>query len=261
MQPTLTNLKLNHEWMIGELIEKENERHAMVYSIVISETGHLAEELEAHVFALDEIEPKLRKHRQRCIKRMERRTKLKLEVEKNTIIVITTSQMENISGLESEAEPHSQTTDGQHETHNGSIPIGKLKQRTLYQLEVQRIRQKERRQAKRRAKTGQGGEKTTDDEDNMTRHIDQDNSVDGKNEFSMIVSLIDELLDAWNVWEQIPAVYASVANHTGGSFPRWAFDQYMLQTADALKTLEKLESFLKLRRSEIVSMRRQRAKK
>lgn len=192
-QPTLTNLKLNHEWTIGEPISKENERHAMVYSVLISESGHSAEELEAHVFVLDDIEPKLRRHRQRCIRRMKRRTKLKLEVQRNTIVVITTSRMEN-SVLENEAEPHSRNPDGQHETHNGTTSIEKSKQKTLCQLEVRRIRQKERRQAKRHEKTGQGGQTTTDNENDITRNINRDRYI-WEDELEGLMDRINKMFD------------------------------------------------------------------
>lgn len=191
-QPTLTNLKLNHEWMIGEPIPKENQRHAMVYSILISETGQSAEDLEAHVFALDDIEPKLRKHRQRCIKRMEGRTKLKLHVDKFNIVVITTTRTENIGVLEPGPEPHSSNDDGQHETDSGHVSVGKVRKKTPYQREVQRIRQKEEQKAKRRAKTRQGGQMTTDDEKDITRNIDQDlfDSIDWENELPKFLNRI-----------------------------------------------------------------------
>lgn len=181
-QPILRNLHLNHKWIIGEPMTKENGRHAAVYSVFHSETGQEAEDLEAHVFLLDGIDEKLRKHRQRCIKRMEGRTKFKLEGDKITIVVIATSQKENSSVLAHGAVSHSLDKDGQHESDIGAASIGKVKQKTLYQLELQRIRQRERRQAKRRAKTGEGDGRTADGGHNITE-IDQDSLFDGKNEF------------------------------------------------------------------------------
>lgn len=183
VQPTLRNLNLNHEWMIGEPVSRESERHAAIYSILVSETGRLAENLEAHVFALDGIEPKLRKHRQRCIKRMQGRTKLKVEVNTVTIVVITTSQTEKSSV--SEHEPHVLTKDGKHETDSGTTFIRKLAQKTLYLLEV-------RRQAKQRAEIGLGNGRTADDGHEIAQEINQEELI-GYNK--KLIEIFKEFID------------------------------------------------------------------
>lgn len=250
-RPTLRNLRLNDEWMIGEPIPREYERHAAIYSILVSETGQSAEDLEAHVFALDDTEPKLRKHRQRCIKRMEGRTRLKLEINKVTIIVITTSQTENTVVLEPRPEPHSLNHDGQHEISSEHISIGKTRKRTLYQRESQRIQQKERRRAKRRVKTPQYGGRNGDSGHNIAETIDQTGLLDDKNELSMFMPLLRELLDACDLWRAMPFVYLN---------PAKALGKTLVQAAAALQTAEEMESYLKVRRSEIISLRRHQAK-
>lgn len=259
-QPTLRNLRLSHEWIIGEPIPKENERHATVYSVLDSRTGQAAEGLEAHVFAFDAIEPKLRKHRQRRIKRMEGRMKLKLEVDKVTIVVITTLLTAISGASESEEEPLSLSNDGQQETDGGTAPVGNVKQKTLYQRELQRIRQSERRQAKRAAKTQKRCEETADGGHKMTEKIDQEILSDGKNEFSMFLSLIHQLLDSWDLWAEIPVLYTSLANNIEGGRLHEALNEYLLQTAASLRIIEEMESYLKARRNEIISLRRHRAK-
>lgn len=250
-RPTLRNLRLNDEWVIGEPIPREYERHAGIYSILVSETGQSAEDLEAHVFALDDTEPKLRKHRQRCIKRMEGRTRLKLEVNKVTIIVITTAQTENTVVLEPGPEPHSLNNYGQHETYSGHISIGKVRKKTLYQRESQRIQQRERRRAKRRVKTPQYGGRNGDSGHKIAEAIDQTGLLDDKNELSMFMFLLRELLDAWDLWRAMPFVYLN---------PAKALEKNLVQAADSLQTSEEMESYLKIRRSEIISLRRHQAK-
>lgn len=256
-QPTLRNLQLNHTWMIGEPMTRKNGRHAAIYSVLLSETGQEAEDLEAHVFLLDGIDKKLRKHRQRCIKRMEGRTKMKLEIDKITIFVIAKSQKKNSSVLAHGAVSHSQDKDGQHERDIGVASIGKAKRKTLYQLELQRIRQRERRQAKRRAKTGEGDGRTVDGGHNITE-IDQDSLFDGKNEFFIFVSLIHELLDGSDLGQEIPAIYTSLTGNVEDGCPNGVFDQYLIQTADAIETVESLASYLGLKRSEVISLWRHR---
>lgn len=159
--PTLRNLKLNHEWIIGEPMPKRNERVAAVYSILISETGQSAEDLEAHVFALDGSEKKLRKHQQRCIDRMRGRTKLKLEDNGMAIVVIATYQSVDKSAPKHGVGPHSLSVgnDWQYEIESEATSIEEVKQKTSYQRELQRIRQKERRRAKRAAKNPQHDER------------------------------------------------------------------------------------------------------
>lgn len=256
-QSALRNLKLNHEWTMGEPIPRGNERHATIYSVLISETGQPSEDLEAHVFALDGTETKLRKHRQRCIKRMEGRTKLKLEVDAITIIVITTSQTGNADALEHGVEPCPMSKEGQQETDGGTSSIEERKQKSPYQLESQRIRQKERRQARRSARTRQRNERTIDGEHKATESIDQVNSLDGKNDLSMFVFLLLELVHAWGPSTATPSKYIDLAMDIDSGC---VYDINMLKDAVSLQTVENIESYLKIRRSEIISLRRYQTK-
>lgn len=250
-QPALRNLKLNHEWVIREPISKQNERHATIYPVLVSETGQPSEDLEAHVFALDGIDTKLRKHRQRCIKRMEGRTKLKLEVGTITIVVITTLQTVNIGASEQGVERRSLSNDGKQDIDVGTSSIGKRKEKSRYQLESQRMRQKERRQAGRAARKRQRNERTIDG-GHIAQRIDRDNLTDGNNQFSMFTVLIHELLDGWG-WEEISAMYTSLHKNEDSGYLHEVYHQYLLQTAAALKKLKELEFHLKVRRNIIIA--------
>lgn len=247
-QPELRGLKLNQEWAIGEPIPSGNERHSAVYSVLISETGQPSEDLETHVFSLHGIEPKLRKYRQRCIKRMKDRTKLKVQVENVTIVVITTSQTEEISALELVAEPQPLSIDEQQKTDSCTTSTEKLDHKTLYQREAQRIRQRERRQARRTAKALHCDDRTAHSGHNITEEI---SLLDETKELSMFLSFLRELLGTWDLWRAMPFMYIN---------PAKALEQSLVQTAAALQTMEEMESYLKVRRSEIISLQRHQAK-
>lgn len=252
-KPTLTKLKLNHEWMVGEPIAEKDQRHAAVYSILISETGQLAEDLEAHVFALDDTEPKSRKARQRCINRMKGRTKLEVKADGITIVVISTSQTGSTMTLQQTpgVDPRSLNTDGRRDIDSHTTLMGKLKQKTLYQRESKRIQQRERRRAQRRAKTRQCNGKDAEEVHKATGTIDQGNLLDERNELSMFMFYFREWLDAWDLWRAMPFVYIN---------PAKALETTLVQAAAALTTIEEMESYLKLRRSEIISLRRHQAR-
>lgn len=253
-QPALRGLKLSQEWTIGEPIPRGHERHSAVYSVLISETGQVEENLEAHVFSLHDIEPKLRKYRQRCIKRMKGRTKLKVEVENFTVVVITTSQTENVGVFKHRGEPQSLDKDGQHETDTGTTSIGEATENMVYRVEFQQIRQRERCQAKRIIGTRQDSEISG----HIAQEIDMDSSPEGNNHFSTFTFLVNELLDGWDWW-QISAMYTSLAKNEDSSCFHEVYAQYLLQTAAALQKLEELESYLKVKRSEIIVLRSLRA--
>lgn len=258
-QPTLRNLKLNHEWLIGEPIAKENERHAAVYSVLISETGQSAEDLEAHVFALGNIEPKLRKHRQRCIKRMEGRTKLKFGVHKVTIVVITTSRMEKTSVLEQEAEPHYMSDSRRLKTDDGTTSVGRVRQKTLWQAESQRIRQKQRRQAKRSAKTQQCDQRAAEDRRNITKRVDGFRFIDGEIEIFMFVAMFLKLPDTLDLSAAIPSKDNKLSKNIESAGIHETLQQHLWQTAGTLKTIEEMELYLTDRRGEIIALRRHQA--
>lgn len=256
-QPVLRNLRLNPHWIIGEPILKENERHAAVYSVLASETGQPAGNLEAHAFVLDGIGPKLRKYRQRCIKRMKGRTELKVNINGTTIVVITTSRTENACALERGAGPRPMSKEGQQATDGDTTSIGKKKEKSQYRLESQRIRQKERRQAERSARTRQHNERTADGGHNGTESIDQVKSLDGKNELSMFVFLLFELVNAWDQSMETRPKYIKLAEDIESGC---VYDVNMLRTAVSLQTIEEMESYLKVRRSEIILLQGHQAK-
>lgn len=249
-QPELRRLKLNNEWMIGEPIEKAKERHSAVYSVLSLETGQFAEDLEAHVFSLRNIEPKLRKYRQRCIKRMKGRTKLKVEIDNVTIVIITTSKTESASVPEhGGGGPHSLDRDGR-QTDNETNPIDRSKQKTLFQLEMQHIRQRERRQAKRPANKEQ-----SDGKNPGGKHIfDIDTDSWHNEESPLFTSLVHELLDDWDWWE-ISAMYTSLATNEDSGLFHEVYNEFLLQTAAAMRKIEELEDYLDVRRSEIMLLR------
>lgn len=185
---------------------------------------------------------------------MKCRTELEVKVDEITIVVITTSQPVNTCVLEQRAEPGHETDDGQLETNGGTTSNGRVKRKTLYKRKLQRMRQSRRRQAKRRAKTRRSVEKTADCGQRPAEAARPNSSIDGNNEFSIFVSLIHELLNAWDLWEEIPAMYTSLAKSIEGGCLDEVFDQYLSQTNAALQIIEEIESRLKIRRSEIISL-------
>lgn len=270
----MRSLKLNDEWRIGEPIYGANEQHATVYSVLISETGQLAQDLEAHIFFLNDIEPKTRKHRRRCIRRMEGRTKLKVEIDNATIVVITTSREKSAGVLERGEESQCLDKGGPYETAGRTTTMGKAKQKTLYQRELQRMQQRERRQAERRSKGEQSGEGTAKGKQNIGQEIRSEDSLDGKGDASMFdslehevhhlcdmfESLAEELLHLWDLCEETAAIHTTLAQNKQGRRPYEMLDQYLSHNAAALKNIEELESHLKTRRSEIISSQRDRSR-
>lgn len=245
----LRDLNLNNEWVIGEPVLRENERHAAVYSVLISETGQSADNLEAHVFALDGVEPKLRKHRQRCINRMQGRTRLKLEVNGSTIVVIATSQMVANGALRHGAEPRSLRNDVQQETENHATSIQSVKKKTPFQRESRRIRQREKRQYKRSVKSVQ--HETTDQAILSAK----------ENESSIFAFLLYELHSVWDLWTTIPHSHINLdvaENYISRSLDE-ALELYLAEVSAALREIEQLESYFKERRSEFISLQHLRA--
>lgn len=104
----------------------KNGRHAAVNSFLVLETGQAAEEPEGHVSALDENEPKVSKHRQHCINKMQSRIKLKLEINNLIIVIIATSQKENSNVLTDRVKFRFLDNDGKHEIVIGTASLGKV---------------------------------------------------------------------------------------------------------------------------------------
>lgn len=259
-QSELRDLKLNNEWRIGEPVPKANERHAAVYSVLISETGQSADNLEAHVFSLDGIEPKLRKYRQRCIKRMKGRTELEAKVDGLTVVIITTSQRMSTGGLERRSESRYMRDGGQLERDGGTVSPGEVKQKTPWQVELHRIRQQERRRAKRCQRTRQPNQRAAEKEHGTFERVRELRFLRGKNQILMLVALLLELLNSSDLSAAIPPKYKRLVENIESGYLHETLDKFLLHTANNLGTVEEMQLFLKERRSEVIELRRHQAK-
>lgn len=241
----LEKLSLNDEWRLGEFLPKQSNRHASVYSVHVQQTGQTVEDLEAHVFALDPstIPPKIRKHRLRCIKRMEHRTKLEVRVNDMIVVVIGTSMVVD-DGPEKD-EDTSQVS---------KQSATKSKSKTDYQRESARIRQQERRQARRFAKGQEqleGGE--------MTVHIagQEDYLDDRDSEFTTTLTLLWILYDESGLRKELSQIHADYVKSSGFHD---TLKNYMDMTDVHLDTIDAMESYLRVRRTELISLQRHQAR-
>lgn len=146
---TLRDAPLGDSWKIGDQLPKGKEQHAAVY-LVLDKSDMPVEGLEAHAFTLGNTQPKIRKHRLRCIKRMTHRTKLEVRIQDTVIIVISASPTICVHYSE-----QNETIDGRRIAQNGRKSNREAATKMPYEQESARIRQRERRQAKRSRKVEQ----------------------------------------------------------------------------------------------------------
>ncbi|KAL1882174.1 hypothetical protein Daus18300_000660 [Diaporthe australafricana] len=252
------NLQLDEHWRIGQQIPKDKESHAAVYFVLDHKTGLLAENLEAHVFVLDHAQPRLRKHRLRCIRRSKQRTKLELKVQDTVIIVISTLQAADIKASETDGPGHSSTNADRplelEDSPNSGSKIGKL---TPYQRESARTRQRERRRVRRAGKSKQQRSNTADEEPLNEQTISQPNLDDGDTEFATSVILLWILYDATGTMrKEIPQEHSAFIRNMGSDSLHESLEKYLNQSAVQLDSPEDLQSYLRAKRTEAVSMRR-----
>ncbi|KUI69388.1 hypothetical protein VM1G_05048 [Cytospora mali] len=152
LRQSLQNMRLGETLRVGKLKERQDVPHADIYSNFDEESDRLAEDIEARVYPyiLDSAQPKIRKHRLRCIKRMKVRTILEQEVSNGVVVVIKTSPLSggNISDRRDSADTEPGGLDVPPVPHTKEARSLK-KQKTPFQCEAARVRQRERRKARR----------------------------------------------------------------------------------------------------------------
>lgn len=242
LSEALTDLNLNDEWRLGGLLPVQNSNHASVYSILVIETGQIEKGLEAHAFSLDpSIPPQVRKHRLRCVKRMGSRTKLEHRVEDVLIVVISTSQLDNNSKADS----------------SSMIPHTELKSRpkTEHQRESARLRQRQRKKEKQKEKKQlQSSELTTGE--TLSAGPSEPYLDDTNSESTTTLTLLWVLYDESDQTKEMPPVHKSFVKSSQFSFP---LDKYIEGTNVDLDTIDAMESYLSVRRQELLSLKRQEA--
>lgn len=258
----LQNIELNDHWRIGELIPRDKEKHATVYIVLDIETGLPTENLEAHVFVLDHKQPKLRKHRLRCINRMKHRTKLEFRVEDLVIIVISTLQATDCGASEKDGPERSLPAgDGSPETEDGSKSNQNLEGKTPYKRESARIRQRERRKAKRSGKVREQHSETADGEQESTQTMEHTNLDDEETDFTAFLILLSVLYDATGTMrKEIPQQHADFIKTMGSDALHESLTKFLKQSPVKLESPADMESYLKAKRGEMISLRRQLAR-
>ncbi|KAF4468513.1 hypothetical protein FALBO_4598 [Fusarium albosuccineum] len=130
---------------IGRLIRREN--HSDVYSVHSTTEDIMWTFLEARAFILDGIPAKLKRHRKRCIKRLEGRAILECWCRRAFLVVyLTDPRLKNQIDDESEGDAN-----GAGEENDVVEPSEQDRpQKTPFGREAARIRQLERRRARRR---------------------------------------------------------------------------------------------------------------
>lgn len=272
--PVTLPLQINEKWTMGEPIQRAMWKHAVVYAVLNLESGQPEKDLEAHVFILDRTQPWLRKHRLRCIKRMRKHTKLELKTQEDTIIVIIESQGTNTeaAGEDRTSSPSSSSTDmqlGNEEPHKAAV---KNEQKTPYQRESARIRQKERRQAKRRRKTEHQQAKTVNSEHEQVVLSDEVQLDSAETEFSTYLVLLWILYDETgtrrvrieeplsSVLNDSASFFGNVANYRGSDSLLETVEDYLNQKPSKALSPADMISYLKIKRTEIISLRRVQAR-
>lgn len=241
----LRDLQLNEYWKIGDSMPRDNEEHAAIYQVLDTGTGLPAENLEAHVFALDHSHPKVRKHRLRSIKRMKQRTRLELRSNDTIIIVISTLQ----------------ATDNGAPEKNGPKHNEKVGRKTPYQRESARTRQRERRRTKRSCKGGQEVPKTNDGEQESTQTTEHTNLDDEGTDFSAGLILLTILYDATGTMRrEISQEHSAFIKSRGGQSLDNSMKKFLEQATVKLESPADMDAYLKVKRVEMISMRRQLAR-
>lgn len=151
---------------IDKIIDRKKAPHADIYSVFDEGINCLAENVEAHVFNLDNDQPKLRKHRLRCIKRMEGRTILRKTVEFAEVVVITTSSgpSSHLTGRKTNEDTDRGSLIGPSVPHMKHQSRSQMKEKTASQREATRTRQRERRNARRLDRRRHDSSDAMDDE-------------------------------------------------------------------------------------------------
>ncbi|KAH8753610.1 hypothetical protein F5883DRAFT_574694 [Diaporthe sp. PMI_573] len=257
--PALRGVPLNDCWKIRDQLPTDKQKHATVY-LVLDKAGLPVENLEAHAFALDGTQPKVRKHRLRCIKRMTTRTKLEIRVRDVAIIVISTSP-----STDSETSEKDEMIDGPMARGNGLKSDRKAAKKTPYKQQSARIRQRERRKA-RRSESVEQHPNTAYSKHNGTRTAYWDDIQTGYMAFLNLYWII--LTEEVTRGEVFPfnwyikltgseSLYRTLVNLPDAFFE--ALEEYFKETFK-LDWPSDMESYLKGQQGAMISLKRQLAR-
>lgn len=232
----LRGFPLNDCWKIGDQLPTVKQNGATVY--LVHDKGDLpVEGLEAHAFVLDGTQPKIRKHRLRCVKRMAHRTRMAVKVQDVFIIVIATRLEAEIQA----SEKH-KMIDMTVAMHNSPKTDGKVAAKTTYNQESARIRQKERRQAGR-CGTAEQHPDNLDTEKKRTKTITLD---DPKTDFTAFMIALWILYDETGAMrEKMPIKRYDLVKKMGYESFYDAVENYLKQTPIELDSSADMESCLR----------------
>ncbi|ROW08369.1 hypothetical protein VMCG_03266 [Cytospora schulzeri] len=263
LMQALSNMRLNDTLRIDKLIERENAPHANIYSVFDEKSNCLADSIEAHVFILDDAQPKIRKHRLRCIKRMEGRTILRKGVHNAEVVVITTSSSPsgNIPDRQDNADTDWEGLDASPVPHMRNNSDRHKKQKTPYQREVARIGQRERRNARRLNQRRQRNSEVTDVE-RGSEVSSRELRLDGDDtQFSMdLILLYMAYDDKGNLRQHITQEHSALLKSMRCDRLQDLLTTYLDDNSIEFTTPEDMEAFLRVKQSELISLRLQEKK-
>ena len=236
---SLVGLVLDGQYQFAWLLRRDN--HADVYSIVCIPSP--SEYLEARVYDLGGLPPKLRQYRLRSIKRLSSRTVFETRWEGKTIIVYKTGSKitqkeeagENKEVLPTELPSSKVTGLGLENTE--TKPINK----TSHHRESARIRQLERRQSNRRSKR-----KTKVSEPTKGGSPPVYTTV-GSTTVEVEVGIYDRLYDAYMAEQLNPKLQGQLLG-------------YLSASALEFEDFAEMEAFMKVKQREVLFLQRQRKK-
>ncbi|KUI52920.1 hypothetical protein VP1G_00441 [Cytospora mali] len=262
LRQSLQNMRLSESLRIDKLLERQDIPHADIYSVFDEENDRLAEDIEARVYILDSAHPKIRKHRLRCIKRMKTRTILEQKVSNGVVVVIKTSPMSggNIPDRRDSADTEPGGLDVPPVPHTKEARSLK-KQKTPFQREAARFGQRERRKERRLdRKRRQILEDKVDQHGNAVSSRDAHPDGDD-NEFPWDLVLLYIAYDAeGNLRARITEEHSAIVKAEGSGQLHNNLTTYLDRKVYEFRSVEDMEAFLQVIRSEIASLRRHQKK-
>lgn len=245
-------------------MQRESERHAIIYSVVAQDTGNPAEGLEAHAFVLNHIDPKTRKHRLRCIQRRKARTKLEVKIDQTIIVVIdiTNDKVDVKASRQREEPDDSAGTDKPRPEVKVAPPTATVKEKTPYKRESDRLRRRARRQARRSAEARRSVVAPSSEDEDAAKdtgdHFDHD---DMDTEFSLFLVTLWILHDETGSKKETLYHHANLVENAGSDNPRSStLEEYLEQPIIDLKSIDDMTQYLKVRRAELITLKHHHAR-
>jgi hypothetical protein len=140
-------LILGTQFRVEGLINRE--KHADVYKIVTLTGYNDVDQVEARAIDLRNLPPALCRHRKRCLKRLKQRSIMQTEIQGLQVIVYQTGGLPRAkqNAEKSSGSSLSGLSDAGDKNANSQLKDGKIK--SAYERESARLRQRDRRIAKR----------------------------------------------------------------------------------------------------------------